>query len=63
MNPDVGVLELGSMRDAVFQFVITLDPLSEMAQKWSSLLIVAPCHDAADLRSSAKCPEYIYEFT
>jgi UDP-glucose:glycoprotein glucosyltransferase len=40
LNPEVGVLEFGSPDDAIFQFAITLDPLSEQAQKWSSIIKV-----------------------
>ena len=40
LNPEVGVIELGSIDGAVFQFAITLDPLSEVAQKWSSIIKV-----------------------
>jgi UDP-glucose:glycoprotein glucosyltransferase len=40
LDPKVGVLEYGSTEDAVFQFVATLDPLSETAQKWSPILKV-----------------------
>ena len=40
--PKVGVLEYGEMKDAVFQIAITLDPLSETAQKWSSIIKVSP---------------------
>lgn len=40
LNPNIGVLEFGSADDAVFQFAITLDPLSEVAQKWSSIIKV-----------------------
>jgi UDP-glucose:glycoprotein glucosyltransferase len=40
LDPKVGVLEYGSMEDAVFQIAITLDPLSETAQKWSSIIQV-----------------------
>jgi len=40
LNPTTGVLEYGSLDDAVFQFAITLDPLSEAAQKWSSIIKV-----------------------
>ena len=40
LNPKVGVLEYGEMQNAVFQFAITLDPLSETAQKWSSIIEV-----------------------
>jgi UDP-glucose:glycoprotein glucosyltransferase len=40
LNPDLGVLEFGSKKDAVFQVAATLDPLSEAAQKWSSILKV-----------------------
>ena len=42
LNPKVGVLEYGEMEDAVFQIAITLDPLSETAQKWSSIIKVSP---------------------
>ena len=40
LNPNVGVLEFGSPDDAIFQIAITLDPLSEQAQKWSSIIKV-----------------------
>jgi len=40
LNPTTGVLEYGSLDDAVFRFAITLDPLSEAAQKWSSIIKV-----------------------
>jgi len=40
LDSKVGVLEFGSMDDAVFQFAMTLDPLSETAQKWSSIIKV-----------------------
>lgn len=40
LDPKVGVLEFGSAENAVFQFAITLDPLSETAQKWSSIIQV-----------------------
>jgi UDP-glucose:glycoprotein glucosyltransferase len=40
LDPTVGVLEYGSQDDAVFQFAITLDPLSEAAQKWSFIIKV-----------------------
>ena len=41
LDPQTGVLEFGSLEDAVFQFAITLDPLSEIAQKWSSIIRVS----------------------
>jgi UDP-glucose:glycoprotein glucosyltransferase len=41
LDPKVGVLEYGEKKDAVFQFAITLDPLSETAQKWSSIIKVS----------------------
>ena len=40
LNPHIGVIEYGSPETAVFQFAITLDPLSEAAQKWSSIIKV-----------------------
>jgi UDP-glucose:glycoprotein glucosyltransferase len=40
LNSETGVLEIGSIKDAAFQVVLTLDPLSETAQKWSSILKV-----------------------
>lgn len=40
LDASVGVLEFGTLEDAVFQFVMTLDPLSETAQKWSSIIKV-----------------------
>jgi UDP-glucose:glycoprotein glucosyltransferase len=40
LNPKVGVLEYGSLEKAIFQFAITLDPLSETAQKWSTIIQV-----------------------
>jgi len=40
LNSEVGVLEFGSPKEAIFQFGVTLDPLSEQAQKWSSILKV-----------------------
>jgi UDP-glucose:glycoprotein glucosyltransferase len=40
LNSDTGVLEIGSITDAAFQVVLTLDPLSETAQKWSSIIKV-----------------------
>jgi len=40
LNPTAGVLEYGSLDDDVFQFAIVLDPLSEAAQKWSSIIKV-----------------------
>jgi UDP-glucose:glycoprotein glucosyltransferase len=45
LNPTIGVLEYGSLDDAVFQFAITLDPLSEAAQKWSSIIKVRQPRD------------------
>ena len=40
LNPKIGVLEYGEMEDAAFQFAISLDPLSETAQKWSTIVKV-----------------------
>lgn len=40
LDPKVGVLEYGSTEEAVFQFIVTLDPLSETVQKWSPILKV-----------------------
>jgi UDP-glucose:glycoprotein glucosyltransferase len=40
LNSEIGVIELGSIEDAVFQFAITLNPLSEAAQKWSAIIKV-----------------------
>ena len=40
LDPNVGVLKYGSIEDAVFQIAIALDPLSETAQKWSSIIQV-----------------------
>jgi UDP-glucose:glycoprotein glucosyltransferase len=42
LNPDIGVLEFGTIKDAVFQVAVTLDPLSETAQKWSTIIKVRP---------------------
>jgi hypothetical protein len=40
LSSEVGVLEFGEKENPVFQIVITLDPLSEIAQKWSSIIKV-----------------------
>ena len=50
LDPNVGVLEFGSLDDAVFQFAMTLDPLSETAQKWSSVIKVYMNIDGSDGR-------------
>ena len=50
LDPNVGVLEFGALDDAVFQFAITLDPLSETAQKWSSIIKVCMNIDGSDGR-------------
>ena len=50
LNEEVGVLEFGSKDDAVFQIAITLDPLSEIAQKWSSIIKVSISQEISDSR-------------
>jgi UDP-glucose:glycoprotein glucosyltransferase len=50
LDSEVGVLEFGSKEDAVFQIAITLDPLSEIAQKWSSIIKVYIPEEIPDSR-------------
>jgi len=50
LNPNAGVIELGSIDTAVFQLVVTLDPLTEVAQKWSSIIKVFSEMDGVYIR-------------
>jgi UDP-glucose:glycoprotein glucosyltransferase len=50
LNSKVGIMEFGSKEDAVFQIAITLDPLSEIAQKWSSIIKVDVPQEISDIR-------------